>query len=118
MKLLTKEQQKSYGNAKICYIFKETFANEYLKDKKYRKIRDHCYHTGEYRGAANSICNLKYSIPKNIPIAFYNGSNYDYHFIIKQLSEEFKKQFTCLRENTEKYIIFTVPIEEGVSYKN
>ena len=24
-------------------------------------------------------------------------------FIIKQLVEEFKKQFTCLGENTEKY---------------
>ena len=25
MKLLTKEQQESYENAKICYIFKEKF---------------------------------------------------------------------------------------------
>ena len=53
-------------------------------------------------------------MPKNIPIAFHNGSNYDYHFIIKQLIEEFKKQFTCLGENTEKYIAFTVPIEKEV----
>ena len=36
----------------------------------------------------------------------------DYHFIIKELAEEFKKQFTCLEENTEKYIAFTVPIEK------
>ena len=36
----------------------------------------------------------------------------DYHFIIKELAEEFKKQFTCLKENTEKYIAFTVPIEK------
>ena len=34
------------------------------------------------------------------------------HFIIKELAEEFKKQFTCLGENTEKYIIFAVPIEK------
>ena len=51
-------------------------------------------------------------MPKKIPIVFYNGSNYDYHFIIKELAEEFKKQFTCLGENTEKYITFTVPIEK------
>ena len=31
MKLLTKEQQKSYENAKICYICKEKFENEYFK---------------------------------------------------------------------------------------
>ena len=40
--------------------------------------------------------------------------NYDYHFIIKELAEEFRKQFTCLLENTEKYITFTVPIEKKV----
>ena len=37
---------------------------------------------------------------------------YDYHFIIKKLAEEFKQQFTCLKENNEKYITFTVPIEK------
>ena len=67
-----------------------------MKDKKYHKVRDHCHYTGEYRGAAHSICNLKYSVHKNIPIAFNNGPNYDYHFIIKELAGEFKKQFTCL----------------------
>ena len=79
-----------------------------MKDKKYRK--DHCHNTGEYRGAAHSICNLKCRVPKKVPLVFHNGSNYDYHFIIKELAEEFKKQFTCLGENTEKYITFTVPI--------
>ena len=31
--------------------------------------------------------------------------------IIKELAEEFKKQFTCLGENNEKYITFTFPTE-------
>ena len=43
------------------------------------------------------------------PIVFHNGSNYDHHFIIKELAEEFKKQFTCLGQNAEKCITFTVP---------
>ena len=58
------------------------------------------------------MCNLKYGVLKKIPIVFHNGSNYDYHFIIKVLAEEFKKQFTCLGKNTQKYITFTVPIEK------
>ena len=95
-KLLTKKQQDSYESAKICYICKEKFENKYLNDKKYRNVRDHCHYTGEYRDAAHSMCNLKYSVPKKIHIVFHNGSNYDYHFIIKELAEEFKKQFTCL----------------------
>ena len=115
MRLLTKEQQESYENAKICYICQEKFENKYLKDKKFRKVRDHCHYTGEYRGAAHSICNLKYSVPKKIPIVFHNGSNYGYHFIIKWLEKEFEKQYTCLGENTEKCITFIVPIEKEVT---
>ena len=37
------------------------------------------------------ICNLKYGVSKEISIVFHNGSNYDYHFIIKELTEEFEK---------------------------
>ena len=48
-------------------------------------------------------------------MAFHNEFNYDYHFIIKELAEEFKKQFTCLGKNTEKYITFTIPIEKEVT---
>ena len=44
-----------------------------FKDKKYRKLRDYCHYAGEYRGAAQSICNLKYSVPKTINIVFHNG---------------------------------------------
>ena len=86
-----------------------------MKDEKYCKVGDHCHYRCEYRGAVHRICNLKYSIPKKIPIVFHNGSNYDYHFIIKELAEEFKKQFTCLEENTEKYITLTVSIEKEVT---
>ena len=31
------------------------------------------------------------------------------------LAQKFKKPFTCLRENTEKYITFTVPKEKEVT---
>ena len=79
-----------------------------MKDKKHHKVRHHCHYTGQYRGTAHSICNLKYSVPKKNSIVFHNGSNNDYHFTIKELAEE----FTCLGENTEKCITFTVPIEK------
>ena len=76
MKLLTKEQQESKKNE-----------NKYIKDKKYSKVRDHCHYTREYRSAAHSIYNLKYSVPKTLAIAFHNASNYDYHFMIKELEK-------------------------------
>ena len=101
MKLLTNEQQELHENAKICYTVQKNLKINIWNIKN--KVRDHCHYTGEYRGAAHSICNLKYSLPKKILKVFHSGSNYDYHFIIKELAKELKKQFTCLRENTEKY---------------
>ena len=83
-----------------------------------QKVRDHCHYTGKYRGAAHSICNLCYKISKEIPVAFHNGSAYDYHFIIKQLAREFKGYFHCLGENTEKYITFSVPIKKVLDNDN
>ena len=63
-----------------------------MKNKKYRKVRDHCHYTVEHRGAAHIICNLKYSVPEKVLIVFHNGSNYDHHFIIKGLAEKFQKK--------------------------
>ena len=67
-----------------------------MKDQIYCEIRNHCHYTGEHGGAAHIICNSKYSAPRKIFIGFHIGSNYNYHFIIRQLAEEFKTQFTCL----------------------
>ena len=62
----------------------------------------------------HTICNLKYSVPKKN----HNGSNCDYHFIIKELTKKNKKRFTCSEENTEKYITFTVTREKKITRIN
>ena len=79
-----------------------------------QKVRDHCHYPGKYRGAAHSICILRYTTPKMVPIVFHYGSTYDYHFIIRELAREFKYYLECLGENTEKIISFSVPIKKMV----
>ena len=107
---LTKDEEDSYDKKNTCHIC--------MKDLDSDKVKDHCYFTGKYRGAAHNTCNLKYKIPKNIPVIFHNGSTYDYHFIIRELASEFDGNFECLGENTEKYIIFSVPIKKRIENKN
>ena len=78
------------------------------KSINYRKVGDHCHYTGKYRGTAHSICNLKLKVTNEIPVVFHNGSNYDYHFIIKELTNESEGKFECPRENAEKYKMFSI----------
>ena len=108
-KLTDEENLKHYIEDK-CFICNKQF----YEDKKgnYIKVRDHCHYTGKYRGASHKICDLMYNTPSEIPVIFHNGSNYDYHFIIKGLAEEFDGDFQCLGENKEKYIPFSVPIKK------
>ena len=110
---LTDKEITLCESQKVCQICKEMFY--YDKNKKseytlYHKVRDHCHHchyTGKFRGAAYNICNLRYKVPQKIHIVFPNGSTYDYHFIIKQLAEEFKGQFECYRKYRKIYYFFS-----------
>ena len=78
---LTIKEEIHHNKQKICYICKKEFDTS---DKKRHKVRDHCHYTGKYRSASHNICNLRYKIPKEIPVVFHNGFQYDYHFIIKE----------------------------------
>ena len=73
-------------------------------------VRDHCHITGKYRGAAHNKCNLKLGInPKKtkIPVVFHNLRGYDSHLIMQSLSKMDGK-ISCIPNNTEKYISFSL----------
>ena len=73
------------------------------------KVKDHCHYTGKFRGPAHSIFNLKYKVPKEIPIIIHNAT-YDTHFMLNELAIEFKGELNCIGDNMVKYITFSVPI--------
>ena len=45
-------------------------------------------------------------------MVFHNGSNYDYHFIIKNPAKKTEGEFNCIGENTEKDKTFSAPIKK------
>ncbi|VVC27977.1 Ribonuclease H-like domain [Cinara cedri] len=65
------------------WIFNQMFFED-LEDNM-KKAKDHNHLTGKYRGAAHSICNLNYKVPRFIPLFFHNLSGYDTHLFIKEL---------------------------------
>ena len=113
---LDDEENMLYNEQEICYICKEKLCTD-KDDKDYinrKKVKDHCHYTGDFRGAAHSICNLKYKVPKEIPVIIHNAT-YDTHFIIKQLAIEFKGEVNCIGDNMENYITFSVPIKKELN---
>ena len=93
---LTSDDVTLYESQKVCHICRGGFCydkNNKKEFKLYQKVRDHCHYTGKFRGAAHHICNLRNKVSKKIPVVFHNDSTYNYHFIIKQLAEDFKAEF-------------------------
>ena len=85
--------------------------NFVLMKMEKNKVRDHCHYTGKFRGAAHSICNLRYKVPKEIPVVAYNVA-YGHHFIINQLGKQFRGQFKCIGENDENVLLFQHQLKE------
>ena len=107
---LTDDEQIQYDNEKVCFLCEKEFCID-KKSKEYKNycmVRDHCHCTGKYRGAAHGKCNLKHKVAKFVPVVLHNGSKYDNHLIIKQLGKDFNGYFSCIGENTEKYISFSI----------
>ena len=78
---LTTKEKIFHNKQKAC---KKEFN---INDKKNYKVRDHCHYTGKYRGAAHNICNLRYKVPKEIPIV---------------LRREYRKIYNIFGTNKEK----------------
>ena len=58
------------------FILTHCITNAIKRFETWRIIYRFPHYTGKYRGAAHSIFNLKYSIPREIPVLFHNGSNH------------------------------------------
>ena len=91
MLLLTTKKLKSHEYAEQYYFCGIKLFKKLFRDRNYRKDRNHCNYTSKHRNAAHSICDLKFNVPNEIREVFYNGSNDDYHFIIKELANESKE---------------------------
>ena len=56
--IFTEEDKLYYDTNNTCHILQ----------KRINKVRDHCHETGNNRGTANNICNLRYNQQNFIPL--------------------------------------------------
>jgi len=75
-----------------------------------RRGKYHCHITGKYRGAAHKACNLKLRIKPEkapIPVVFHNLKGYDGHLLM-QAMVRVQGEISCIPNNTEKYVSFSL----------
>lgn len=89
-----KEEENKLRKNKIFVIQSGKKINSDIK--LYRKVPDHDHYTVRYRGTAHPTCSLKYKTTNKISVILHNRLNYDYHFIIQEIAEEFERQIECL----------------------
>ena len=108
---LTNEQQESLREIKIYYICQSSLIINSIMTKVFVKLKRIVIML-----VNTEVINIvsKYRLPKEILVIFYNGSNYDYYFSIKEPAKEFKGEFICLEEKAKKYKTFSVPITKEV----
>ena len=71
-------------------------------------MRDHDHLTGRFRGAAHNSCNLNYKCGSYIPVVMHNLRGYDCHLIMQGLGKCKGKNLSCIPNNSEKFISFSV----------
>ncbi len=77
--VMTKDDYKSHNKATNCFLCKNSFTNQ----PGYRKVKDHCHRTGNYRGACEK-CNINFYTNRYLPAIFHNLAGYDSHHIISE----------------------------------
>jgi len=100
--VMTSENTKKIESAASCWICKGKFGED--------RVRDHCHITGNYRGPAHNNCNLKLRIKPyvtQITVIFHNLKRYDSHLIMQKIAKA-TGNITCIPNNTEKYISFSL----------
>ena len=97
--VMTKDDWRLFHKASRCHICG--------KDLRADKVRDHDHITGRFRGAAHNECNLNYKFTGKIPVVFHNLRGYDSHLIMSTIGKADKK-ITCIPNNMEKYVSFSL----------
>ena len=92
--IMTMHAKLVYDNSTLFHICNE----ELDKDK----VRDYCHLSGKFRGAVHEVSNLKYKVPKFIPVVFHNLSGYDSHLFIKtwKIAKEIFLAYQIMKKTT------------------
>ncbi|XP_050543406.1 uncharacterized protein LOC126906698 [Daktulosphaira vitifoliae] len=98
--VMTDEETAVHAMKTNCDLCKMEFSDENYK------VADHNHLSGKYRHTLCNNCNLKLKTPTFVPCFFHGLSNYDAHFLVRELSFS-KGRISLIPSTEEKYISFS-----------
>ena len=99
---LTENETLDYRFATECWICYKPFL--YDGSWRDRKVKDHCQFTGEFRGTAHNICNLKIQNRFIIPVIAHNLSKYDLKLFIRDLMKYMDGNPNVIAKNSLRFL--------------
>ena len=99
---LTERDEQAFKSATTCHICSKPLGTDRVRD------HDHMQAGYNYRGAAHNSCNLNFKYGKHIPVIFHNSRGYDSHLIMSEVGKLHPKRISCIPNNKEKYISFSI----------
>ena len=97
--IVSYEEEEQFESSNNCWIC------EKLIDDDNEKVRDHCYVTDKFRGAAHWSCKINLQITKKVPVIFHNLRGYDSHLIFDEI-KNFDVKIGVISNGLEKYMAF------------
>lgn len=110
MSPLTDEERQRFRNATNCELCESEFT---LLNPP---VRDHCHFTGKFRNVLCNSCNLKRQSQKFLPVFMHGSSNYDNHFIVRELGCDSYK-IGVIPNTTEKFVTFSKHTQSGITLR-
>ena len=99
--VMTQDFERVYQLSTVCGICDHKL-DWSSSDLNKQPVRHHDHFTGQFICAAHSLCNLKTSKPKFIPIVFHGLKNYDCKHILKAL-HKFDSNIEVIANSSEKF---------------
>lgn len=110
--IMNEKTEQQFQDATNCYVCKRKFTDKLVKcrDHDHIGINDQVNSSDDsnYRGAACQRCNLNLQHPAFIPVYFHNLRNFDARLLLTEAGKYKDKKITCIPNNMEKYIPFTL----------
>jgi len=79
-------------------------------------VRDHCHFTGKFKHVLCSPCNLRRQTQKVLPVFMHGSSNYDNHFIVRELGCDSYK-VDVIPNSVEKLVTFSKHTQSGITLR-